>query len=68
MSMTHISPPAPFGSITTYRVVQVVDTAFRTLRAWRRSRAVQGVLSGLPERMLDDMGVTRSGEIKGKNR
>ena len=68
MSMTHITPPAPFGSITTYRVVQVADTAFRTLRAWRNSQAMQRVLSGLPDRMLDDMGVTRSGEIKGKNR
>jgi len=50
---------APFGAITTYRVIKFVSTLFADLAAWNDVRMTRNALGKLSDRELDDIGLCR---------
>ena len=63
MSVYQTTPrPLPLGTITTHRVVAVVEQTFNRLAAWRRARLTEAALRDLSDLQLADIGVQR-GEI-----
>ena len=59
MAHYETSAAAPFGAITTYRIVKVVGEGFDTLRSWNDRRVTRKALSKLSDRELDDIGLCR---------
>lgn len=49
----------PFGAISTYRIVNVFDEAFATVRAWNAAHRTTRALNALSDYQLDDIGLTR---------
>lgn len=63
MSVYEVTPrPLPLGTLTTHRVVSVVEQAFARLANWRRARLTEAALRDLSDAQLSDIGVRR-GEI-----
>jgi len=62
MSVTEINRPVPLGSVTTFRLVSIVERAVEGFAAWRSSRATASALSELSDKQLADIGLNR-GEI-----
>ena len=52
----------PLGSITTFRIVSLVQRGVDTLHAWRNARATRRRCSDLSDQQLADIGLHR-GEI-----
>ncbi len=50
---------APFGAITTYRFVQVLDRAIAAVAGWNDARMTRKALELLSDRELDDIGLCR---------
>jgi uncharacterized protein YjiS (DUF1127 family) len=50
---------APFGAITTFRIVQFVGNVFAALSAWNDARMTRNALGRLSDRELDDIGLCR---------
>jgi uncharacterized protein YjiS (DUF1127 family) len=63
MAATHTTRPAPFGAITTYRFVQIIDAAFSAVSGWNDARLTRKALGKLTDRELDDIGLCR-GDIE----
>ncbi|MCU0803252.1 MAG: DUF1127 domain-containing protein [Rhodobacteraceae bacterium] len=63
MAATEMTRPAPFGAITTYRFVQLADSAFVALKGWNDARMTRKALHKLSNRELDDIGLCR-GDIE----
>jgi uncharacterized protein YjiS (DUF1127 family) len=63
MAATHTTRPAPFGAISTYRFVQLVDTVYSTVAGWNDARMTRKALGKLTDRELDDIGLCR-GDIE----
>lgn len=60
MAATQMTRPAPFGAITTYRFVQLVDVAFNALATWNDARLTRKALGKLSDHELDDIGLCRA--------
>ena len=54
---------APFGAISTYRLITFVRGAFATVAAWNDTRVTRNALAKLSDRELDDIGLCR-GDIE----
>lgn len=63
MAATQATKQAPFGAITTYRVVQMVDVAFNAASTWNDARMTRKALGRLSDHELDDIGLCR-GDIE----
>ncbi|MFE3836287.1 DUF1127 domain-containing protein [Pseudogemmobacter sonorensis] len=63
MAAIETSRPAPFGAITTYRVINLFSLAFAKLKSWNDARITRNALSKLSDRELDDIGLCR-GDIE----
>lgn len=50
---------APFGAITTFRIVQMFGNVFAALSAWNDARMTRNALGRLSDRELDDIGLCR---------
>jgi uncharacterized protein YjiS (DUF1127 family) len=59
MAAYETSSAAPFGAITTYRIVKVVADGLESLRNWNDRRVTRKALSKLSDRELDDIGLCR---------
>ena len=67
MAAVETTRPAPYGAITTFRVINALSLAGRTLAAWNDARVTRNALSRLSDRQLDDIGLSR-GDIESFNR
>ena len=54
---------APFGAISTYRLITFVGGALATVAAWNDARVTRNALAKLSDRELDDIGLCR-GDIE----
>lgn len=52
--------PAPFGAVTTHRIVSAFDNLRETLTAWSVKRETRKQLNKLSDRELNDIGLSRS--------
>jgi uncharacterized protein YjiS (DUF1127 family) len=59
MAAYETSRTAPFGAITTYRVVQFIGTIFAAVSEWNDARVTRAALEKLSDRELDDIGLCR---------
>jgi len=60
MTAMTMTPAAPFGAITTHRVVSAVMNVIATVRAWNETRRTVAVLRSLNADQLEDIGLTRA--------
>lgn len=60
MAATETTRPAPFGAVTTFRAVTLVERAFWALRNWNDARTTRKALAKLSDRELDDIGLCRA--------
>ncbi len=51
---------APFGAITTYRVIHAIETAVNSLIAWNKQRKTFKMLNALSPKTLEDLGLSRA--------
>lgn len=51
---------APFGAITTYRVIHAIETAINSLITWNTHRKTFKMLNALSTQNLEDIGLTRA--------
>jgi uncharacterized protein YjiS (DUF1127 family) len=59
MAAFETSHAAPFGAITTYRIVKTVADRIDAVRGWNDRRVTRKVLGRLSDRELDDIGLCR---------
>ena len=59
MTVTTMTPAAPFGAITTFRAISRIERLFVALRAWHVSRKTGDQLSRLSDHELADIGLHR---------
>jgi uncharacterized protein YjiS (DUF1127 family) len=60
MSVYETTPrPLPLGTLTTHRVVSVVEQILSRLATWRRARQTEAALRDLSDAQLADIGVRR---------
>ncbi len=50
---------APMGAISTFRFVQLVNSAYASVAAWNDARVTRNALGKLSDRELDDIGLCR---------
>jgi uncharacterized protein YjiS (DUF1127 family) len=62
MSVFEAIRPVPLGSVSTYRLVSMIERAVANVSNWRASIATARALNGLSNEQLDDIGLSR-GEI-----
>jgi uncharacterized protein YjiS (DUF1127 family) len=55
-----MTPAAPFGAITTHRIVTAVMGVVATLRGWNDTRRTIAVLRSLNADQLEDIGLSRA--------
>lgn len=60
MATFETTRPAPFGAITTYRVLSAIDSVRMAVVGWRNSRQTYAALSRLSDRELNDIGLLRA--------
>jgi uncharacterized protein YjiS (DUF1127 family) len=63
MAATQTTRTAPFGAITTYRFVQMIDVAYTAASTWNDARMTRKALGKLSDHELDDIGLCR-GDIE----
>ena len=63
MAATQTTRTAPFGAITTYRFVQMIDVAYTAAANWNDARMTRKALGRLSDHELDDIGLCR-GDIE----
>ncbi len=51
--------PAPFGAISTYKIVTFFTSASSKFAAWNDARVTRSSLGKLSDRELDDIGLCR---------
>jgi uncharacterized protein YjiS (DUF1127 family) len=59
MAAYQTSSAAPFGAITTYRIVKMVSDSFAAVATWNDRRVTRKALGKLSDRELDDIGLCR---------
>jgi len=60
MAFVNTTKTAPFGAITTYRAIKVLEAAKTSFITWNAKRTTYKQLSALSMRELDDIGMTRA--------
>ena len=60
MATYDYSRSAPFGAVTTLRIVSAFDNLRETLVAWNVKRETRHQLNKLSDRELNDIGLLRS--------
>lgn len=60
MAATETTRSAPFGAITTYRIVALMERAITAFRDWNDARVTRNALAKLSDRELDDIGLCRA--------
>lgn len=60
--MAHYTPsrPAPFGAVSTYRAVALVENGIAAFKAWNTARRTASDLAKLSDHQLEDIGLSRS--------
>jgi len=53
------SRSAPFGAITSFRIISVLDDMRVALVAWNNTRSTQNTLAKLSDHELNDIGLSR---------
>ena len=59
MATYDYSRSAPFGAVTTHRIVSAIDNLRETLVAWSIRRETRRQLNRLSDRELNDIGLSR---------
>ena len=62
MFAPEVTRPVPLGSVTTFRVVSVLQRTYDALASWRNARVTSRELLRLSDQQLTDIGLVR-GEI-----
>ncbi|MCB1368874.1 MAG: DUF1127 domain-containing protein [Rhodobacteraceae bacterium] len=60
MATFETTRPAPFGAVTTYRVLSAIDALRVALIDWKNTRQTYAALSRLSDRELNDIGLSRA--------
>lgn len=60
MAATETTRPAPFGAITTYRIINGFGLFAAAFAAWNDARVTRNTLAKLSDRELDDIGLCRA--------
>jgi len=60
MTDATMTPVAPFGAITTLRVVNSFTNVIDSVRRWNETRRTIAILRSLSATQLDDIGLTRA--------
>ena len=60
MASIPTSRTAPFGAVTTFRAVGVVESVIEAIKTWKTNRRTLMALSALSDRELDDIGLCRA--------
>ncbi len=60
MAVYHETKAAPFGAITTFRVIRALEAVKNSFAMWNAKRTTYKQLSKLSLRELDDIGITRA--------
>ncbi len=56
----HDTPrPAPFGAITVFRLIRLVNDTIETLQRWKIARQTDATLRQLTDQQLHDIGLSR---------
>lgn len=58
MAITHVTPVAPFGAITTFRIASIVERAVQAVQDVFTAAHTRQQLSRLTPRQLADIGLT----------
>lgn len=59
MTTAVATPVAPFGAITTYRLVNSVERVIQAITTWNATRVTRIALTSLSDEMLNDIGLSR---------
>ncbi|TMV84622.1 DUF1127 domain-containing protein [Thioclava sp. BHET1] len=59
MAATSTTRPAPFGAVTTYRIVSFFGNLSAAASEWNDARLTRKSLGRLSDRELDDIGLCR---------
>lgn len=59
MATFETTRPAPFGAVTTFRIISNLDTMRAALVKWNTKRKTINALSQLSAYELEDIGLTR---------
>ena len=59
MAYATATTAAPFGAVTTYRIVNAFVAAKEAVLEWKDSRVTRKALSGLTDKQLEDIGLSR---------
>ena len=62
MFAPEVTRPVPLGSVTTFRVVSVLQRTYDALASWQSARVTSRELMRLSDQQLTDIGLVR-GEI-----
>ena len=60
MAIIETSRPAPFGAVSTFRVVNVIDAAIAKLVSAYRTNKTEKALQNLSNTQLEDIGIERA--------
>lgn len=60
MTVTTMTPAAPFGAITAHRVVTAFSHLIEKVRNWNESRRTVAILRSLNADQLEDIGLNRA--------
>lgn len=60
MATFETTRPAPFGAVTTYRVLSAIDAARIAVIDWKNTRDTRSALTRLSDRELNDIGLSRA--------
>lgn len=59
MAIYETNRSVPFGAITTYRLINVLERAKTSIVEWNSKRLTRNALAKLSDRELDDIGLIR---------
>jgi len=59
MAYIETSRPAPFGAVTTLKLVNLFDDAIAAFTAWNLTRKTENTLNKLSDEQLADIGIER---------
>ncbi len=59
MAMTATTRTAPFGAITAYRLINLIDRTYTAFRQWIVAQETDRELRSLSDRQLEDIGLSR---------
>ena len=60
MAIIDTSRPAPFGAVSTYRIVNTIDNVAANIISGYRAKKNEKALQSLSNAQLEDIGITRA--------